>query len=174
MRTLLLVIAVVLLPLVPLHGELAAQPLETVVGESELIVVATVTAVSASSTDKAYATAQVLETWKGTPTKYVEFLAELTWACDMTEAHTGETVVLFLVRGEPSRSYLIDGAGGGRLPVQVVGDIAYASSLGYIVLPDWIHTTPATEGREYPRLIRLDTLREVVAATLRASPPPEA
>jgi hypothetical protein len=170
MRILLLATAIALLPFTSMRSELAAQPLETSVFESELIVLAKVTAMSAKDDDKMYATAQVLETWKGTPTKYVEFLAEGTWACDMTEAHVGETVVLFLVRGEPSRSYLIDGSGGGRLPVQVVDDIAYATSLGYLVLPDWVHTTAATEDHEYPRLVRLDTLRELVAVTLRALP----
>ena len=40
MRTLLLAIATALLPLASVRGELAAQPLETVVSDSELIVVA--------------------------------------------------------------------------------------------------------------------------------------
>jgi hypothetical protein len=172
MRTLLLVLSVSLLPVLPLYGELAAQPLETVVWESELIVVGKVTAVSEHGTEKSYATANVLETWKGAPQESVEFLAEPTWACALTEAFVGETVVLFLIRGEQSRSYLIDGSGGGRLPVQVVGDIAFASSLGYPILPDGIETMRATNDSEYPRLVRLHTLREAVEAMLRVLPVP--
>jgi hypothetical protein len=174
MRTLLLAIVVALLPLTPVRAELAAQPLETVVFESELIVLAKVTTISKKDDDRAYATAQVLESWKGAPGNYVEFVAELTWSCDYTEAHVGETVVLFLVRGEPSRSYLIDGAGGGRLPIQAVDGVSFASTIGYIVLPDWVPTTPVVADREYPRLIRLDTLRQLVEAAIRALGSPKA
>lgn len=167
MRTVLLGIAISLLSVSPVRAELAAQPVDTVVGESELIVVAKVMAVSGKEDDKAYATAQVLEIWKGGPLDYVEFLAEPTWACDITEAHVGETVVLFLIRGEPSRSYLIDNSGGGRLPIQVVDNVSFATSHGHPVLPDWIPTTPGLAVDEFSRLVRLDVLRELVAVSSR-------
>jgi len=174
MRAPLLVIAVAVLAVSRLRGEVASQRLETVVWESELVVVAKVTAVSPHGRDKSYATTTVLETWKGTPKPTVEFLAEPSWACDISEAQVGETVVLFLVRGEPSRSYLLDVSGGGRMPIQVERDIEFASASGYIILPDAIGTTPATKDSEYPRLVRLDTLREAVKAMLLAPPVPKA
>ncbi|MDQ6655444.1 MAG: hypothetical protein M3Y80_06500 [Verrucomicrobiota bacterium] len=153
---------------------MASQPLETVVWESELIVVAKVTAVSLHGSEKSYATAKVVEVWRGTPPPAVEFLAEPACACDISEAQAGETVVLFLVRGQPSRSYLLDASGGGRMSLQVEHDIEFASASGYIILPDAFKTTPATKDGEYPRLVRLDTLREAVKAMLLTPPVPKA
>ena len=174
MRTLLLLIGCVALTVSNLPAEMASQPLEVVVWESELIVVAKVAAVSPHGSEKSYATATVVEIWKGTSPPAVEFLAEPSWACDISEAEVGETVVLFLVRGESSRSYLLAASGGGRMPIQVERDIQFVSASGYIILPDAIETTLATKDSEYPRLVRLDTLRQAVKAMLLAPPVPKA
>src|SRR5436305_14997580 len=73
---------------------------------SDLIVVAKVTKVEAGPTqlerfDRAMpalrvATAQVIETWKGTPARELRFVASPCWVCDTSSAEKGERVVLFL------------------------------------------------------------------------------
>ena len=173
MRALTLIFACAALTISRVRAEMASQPLEVVTSESELIVVAKVTAVS-TRPDKIYATAQVLQTWKGTSGPTVEFLAEPWWACDISEAHAGETAVLFLVRGEQSRSFLLDAAGGGRMPVRIASDIEFASASCYVILPDAVESTPETKDTECPRLVRLDKLREAVRRVLLALSVPKA
>jgi hypothetical protein len=158
-----------------LFAEVAAESLAQVAWESELIVVAKITSVSPHGADKSYATARILETWKGKPAQTVEFLAEPWWACDISEAYAGETAVLFLVRGEQSRSYMLNIAGGGRMPLRTVRGQRYATVLGYVILPPKTHTIRGPMSA-YPsiRSVRLETLRKLVASTLRVWPPDDA
>jgi hypothetical protein len=172
MRALVVFIALMVFSASRLSAEVAAESLAQLSWESELIVVAEVTAVSPHGADKSYATVRILETWKGKPGTSVEFLAEPWWACDISEAHAGETAVLFLVRGEQSRSYMLNAEGGGRMPIRTIRGKRHAAVLGNVFLPP---TTRTIDGpwREYTsvRSVPLDTLRDLVAATLRIFPP---
>jgi hypothetical protein len=158
-----------------LSAEVAAESLAQVAWESELIVVAEVKSVSPRGANKSYAKARILETWKGAPGKSVEFLAEPWWACDISEARIGETAVLFLVRGEQSRSYMLNASGGGRMPVRAVRGKRYATVLGNVILPPKIRTIRSPfPAWPFGRAMRLDTFRELVAATFRVWPPDDA
>jgi hypothetical protein len=73
-----------------------------------VIVIAKVKSVTSGGGNKEYALGDVSEIWKGEKVKEVEFLATpSTDVCDESQAHVGETVVLFLEKSEKSRSYAI-------------------------------------------------------------------
>src|SRR5262245_55917595 len=107
MRTLLLTVLVMVLAGSPVSAMVAGIQLEELVKCSDLIVVATVESVSDPLIGKRYAKAKVAEVWKGARTETVRFLAAPSWTCDVTDAKKGETVVLFLIKSNGSRSYQI-------------------------------------------------------------------
>ena len=94
---------------------------------------------------KRYAKAKVAEVWKGTPTERVEFLASRTWTCDISEAKKGETVLLFLIKSNKSRSYAIAHSGRGRMPLRAVEGKSYATFWLDVRLPK---DTPTIDGPE--------------------------
>jgi hypothetical protein len=68
--------------------------------------------------EKRVATAKVLDVWKGTAGEKVQFRASRTWACDVSTAIAGETVILFLADDPKDSVMAIAYWGIGRLPVE--------------------------------------------------------
>ena len=107
MKLLAITTALLFLSTSQLFSEVAPLPVNELTGGCDLIVVARVQSIQPAGGDKRYAKAKVSEVWKGAQTNIIEFLASPTWACDISEAQEGETVVLFLTRTGESRSYQI-------------------------------------------------------------------
>jgi len=145
----------------PLHAKVISLSLEELIKQAELIVVAKVEKVSSPIDDKRYAEAKVTEVWKGAQTESVEFLASPTWACDVSDAVKGETVVLFLIKSKQSRSYQIAHSGRGRMPQRAVGDRPCADLYEDIRLPDGI-TNLTSEGNAWIRCVDVPSLKDIV------------
>lgn len=164
LRTLFLLVTFFALAVANASAKVAQIPFAELVEGSDIIVVATVTSVSQTQTDEAaYATAQVVEVWKGQPGHEVEFLASPTWACDISGAKKGETVLLFLIKSDKSRSYAIAHSGHGRLPLRTVAGKTYAIIGPLVILPQ---NTPTLKGpepkREDFRSVEITTLQDLV------------
>jgi hypothetical protein len=80
------------------------------------------------------ATAQVIETWKGSPVREVRYVASPSWACDTSGAEKGERVVLFLIRRKDSVFMSIVHAGRGRMPLREVKAKLYAALRDEVIL----------------------------------------
>lgn len=151
-----------------LLAEVGATPLDDLATRSDLIVIAKVESIEKARGGKQYAKARVTEVWKGAQTETAEFLASPTWTCDISEAHKGETVVLFLTKTDKSRSYRIAHSGRGRMPLRTVGDKSYATFWGDVILPK---DTPTIDGPDpkwsFIRSVVVSTLRELVKSAIK-------
>jgi hypothetical protein len=135
-----LLVAIAVLTATESFGKVATIQLTNLIGDSELIVVATVKSVSFPLFGKRYAKAEVTEVWKGTAATTIDFLASPTWTCDTSKAVSGETVLLFLKKSGKSRSYLIAHSGRGRLPLRTVADRTCVGFWSEVRLPKEIAT----------------------------------
>jgi hypothetical protein len=153
--------------------------LKEFVAGSELIVLATVTKIEDGPPElqpkEPYlppikvATAQILETWKGTPVREVRFIASPTWQCDMSHAEKGEKVVLFLT-GEKGSPIMTTHWGRGRMPIREVEGKSYATFYNYgIGLPE---STPTIPGPESPSSPSEKELNEELRKEGLGLPPP--
>jgi hypothetical protein len=119
--------------------------LRELVERSDIIVVASVTAIEATGQviaddDRRFpplelATADVMETWKGPRLKAVRFVASPTVQCDITSAAKGEKLVLFLIRHGNSPIMTITHVGRGRMLLGMVKDEQYAKVPDDVLLP---------------------------------------
>jgi hypothetical protein len=150
-------------------AKVAGVSFERLVRISDVIVVARVDRVSKPAVGKKWATASVIETWKGVLQTNVTFLASPTWTCDVSEANKGETVVLFLVQDKNPKRYVLAVSGRGRMPVYEVDGKRSVTFWSEVRL---LKDTPAVAGREPERefveSIELQKLRELVGAALEA------
>jgi len=132
------------------------------------------------------ATAQVIETWKGSPVREIRYVASPLWTCDISDAEKGERVVLFLGIRKGSPIMMIAHSGWGRMPLCEVKDKTYATLADRLILPEGTptiseekaarFTLPFTEpGKPAPqpltfaysvRSIELRVLRELVKSKL--------
>jgi len=138
------------------------------VQHSDIIVIAKVESVTRPLIGKRYAKAKVAEVWKGTQTERVEFLASPTWTCDISEAKNGETVLLFLIKSEESRSYAIAHSGRGRMPLRTVNSKRYATFWPDVRLPKGTPTIDGPESKwDFIRSVDVEMLRNLVKKTLK-------
>ncbi len=146
-------------------GKVARIPVEELVRQSDLIVVAKVESVTRPLVGKKYATAKVTEAWKGSSLKAVRFLASPTWTCDSSTAQKGETVVLFLTEGKKPHAFQIAGSGRGRMPISTAGSKFHASFWPEIIFPKGI---PTIDEPGFTQAVDLAELRKLVNASLPA------
>jgi hypothetical protein len=145
----------------PLHAKVGFMSLEELINQAELIVVAKVEKVSGPIDNKRYAEAKVTEVWKGAQLETVEFLASPTWACDVSDAVKGETVVLFLIKRKQSRSYQIVHSGRGRMPQRAVGGRLCVDLDEDVRMPDGI-TAVTSEKNAWVRCVDVPSLKDIV------------
>lgn len=143
MRTLTLFSLVwVFLFAAPVVAKVSSMPIGELVTGGEEIVIATITDVSSKSapdTKPIYAGAVVQRTLKGSLAGAFRLWAYPTWACDISEAVKGETVLLFLRRGADGY-FTIQYAGRGRMPLRVVDGRTYVTLWDDVVLPNTVPT----------------------------------
>src|SRR5215217_3535256 len=138
--------------------------LDEMIDASDVVVVARVDAVSRTflSFGQRYARAQVLEVWKGEPGPEVQFLASPTWTCDISDAESGETAVLFLKRS--GSNYVIAQSGRGRLPIREIEGQLYGTIWPEVRLPAGARTLPGPEPEfTFIQSVAVDYLRTFVA-----------
>ena len=170
MRTTILAFLFSWLAATQTFAKVAAISLDELVQGSDVIAVAKVESVSKPLVGKHYAKARVMEVWKGSETNKVEFLASPTWTCDISEAKTGETVLLFLAKSGKARSYIIAHSGRGRMPLRIVANKSYATLWQDVRLPK---DTPTIDGPEpkwdFIRSVEVTILRDLVKKTRQKS-----
>lgn len=153
-RGLVLLVALLGIPAIA-RAEVRAVAIEEIAAWSERIVIARVTKIEDAPADferddagmppLKVATAEVLETWKGKPTREVRYIASPDWMCDTSHAEKGERVLLFLdyAHWRKDRSFLrIAHSGRGRLPLREVKGTWYAALQDEIILPRGTPTIP--------------------------------
>jgi hypothetical protein len=167
-RTACVALGMLFLAVPRLSAKVAALQLDELVEGSDLIVLAEVESVTKPLIGERKATARVLEVWKGSPIETVRFIASPTWTCDISEAVEGETVVLFLAKGDNPRFYTIAHSGRGRMPLRSVDGVTYATLWPEVRLPEG---TPTIEGPEpewsFIRSVEVEVLWELVEDVLR-------
>lgn len=167
MRTLLLAVLTSVLTTSQVWAEVGRGRFDDLAKGSDIIVVAKIQSVRKPIFGKHYAKAKVIEVWKGKQTETVEFLASPTWTCDISEAKEGETVLLFLVKSDKSRSYVIARSGRGRMPLRDVNDKTYATFWPEVILPADTSTVDGPEPRwKFIRSVEVTTLRDLVKKAL--------
>jgi len=130
------------------RAEVKPVVLEDLAARSHLIVIAKVSTVEDAPANLGrddpgmpplkVATAQVIETWKGTPVREVRYVASPDSMCDTSHAVKGERVVLFLThsRWRKDSAFLsITHAGHGRMPIREVEAKMYAAVSDEVILP---------------------------------------
>lgn len=157
-----LILLVLLLTTAQLFAKVAYISLETLIEQSESIVVAKVEKVSKPLFGKRYAKAKVTEVWKGSRIENLEFLASRTWTCDISSAEKGETALLFLTKGKESRSHLIAHSGRGRMPQQVVRDKLCVRYWGDLQLPEEIMVVDTSGEYAWIRYVEISALKNFV------------
>jgi hypothetical protein len=103
--------------------------------ESQAIVMAKVESVTGRPEDgNQRAKAIVTEVWKGAKVKTVEYRVSPTFACDISDAKEGETVLLFLAKDEET-GWAIVWAGRGRMPLMSINGKDYLTHFGDVIFP---------------------------------------
>ncbi len=153
------------------QAKVMPQPLSELVALSDRIVLARVISVSEGPDGLKHARADVREIWKGRPENEVGFLASRTWACDVSFAEAGESVVLFLVWSETRGEFVIAMAGRGRMPLHDVQGRSYATIwVNDVLLPEGTPTIDGPEEKyDFIRFIMLDLLKKLVNEAMNAA-----
>ena len=115
------------------------------------------------------ATAQVIETWKGTPLQEVRYVASPLRTCDISDAEKGERVVLFLKNRNDSPIVMIAHLGRGGMPLREVEGKTYATLWCQdVLLPKGTATIPGPEPKySFIRSVELSKLKELVRENIR-------
>jgi hypothetical protein len=107
------------------------------------------------------ASATILQSWKGQPSGTVHFIAQATWACDISEAKVGEEAIVF---AQSDRLVL---AGRGRMPIFTRESRRLAAIWPDVQLPPGLRTEDGPEPEYgYIRSVAIDDLAAAVAASL--------
>ena len=137
---------------------------EALVAKAEIIVLAKVIDVRTATTDPhsdRIATAHITATWKGQPSgDRIDYVASPGWfACDVSDAHIGESVVLFLGRQSEDGRYHITHFGRGRMPLFDAAGALHAR-MHEVSVP--ARAKVRGQLRSFPDGIALDVLHEIV------------
>ena len=153
-------------------ARIASTTIEALIENSDAIVVAKVTELLPTSTEKGdlvYATARVEHSLKGSLTESFMFYASAGWVCDASGAIKDETALFFLGRSD-NGVYYIQHAGRGRMPFREIDGKTYVTLWDDVVLPA---KAPLVAGPEpkysFIRSVELSYLEGLVSRQLRAA-----
>jgi hypothetical protein len=146
------------------------------VASSEMVVLAVVIKVEEAPRDLEFkprdervpplrvATAEVIETWKGPAEREIRFFASPLWQCDVSDAETGQRMVLCLRSGAKSGVMTISHGGRGGMPLRDIGKKRYATIDNFTVeLPAGTPTIPGPDPRfSFIRSVELSKIKELV------------
>ena len=142
----------------------ARVSIEALVASSDIIVVAKVVDARVAAIDsrtERIATAEVVAVWKGQPSgKRIQYVVSPEWfACDISGARVGESVVLFLSRNSQDGRYHIAHFGRGRMPL-IDSDGTLHARMYEVSVPAAVSARGQT--RSFPGSIAVDVLHELV------------
>ena len=146
-------------------ARLGSMRIEDLVVYSDEIVLAKVTELlptSGSERDLVYASATVLETFKGSLSGTFLLRASPGGICDDSKAIKDETALFFLNRGDDG-IYSIYFAGRGRMPLREVDGKTYVSLWDEVMLPDRAPTIAGPDPRySFINSVELDYLEALI------------
>jgi hypothetical protein len=153
-------------------ARIASITIEELIAKSDAIVVAKVSELLPTSTDKGdlvYATAKVERSLKGSLTDSFMFYASAGWVCDTSGAIKDETALFFLGRSD-NGVYYIQHAGRGRMPFREIDGKTFVTLWNDVHLPE---NAPLVDGPEpkygFIRSVELRYLEGLVKKQLPAS-----
>jgi hypothetical protein len=113
------------------------------------------------------ATATVTEIWKGPKAETVEYRVSPTFACDISDASLGETVLLFLAKDEKGRWEIV-WAGRGRMPLRMIDGKEYLTHFADVIFPDETASikTPEKNKDGFEGAVELKIVKELVLKTM--------
>jgi len=176
-KTIVLALAAVLAE--PMAKDVPKVPLSDLVRRSSVVVVGKVDRVeTVAGVRVAQVTSQDVVKGESVPATFA-FVAEGTWACDVSTATEGETALLFLQDPVPStgtsklaglwpalgtrKGFIISLSGRGRMPVHEGSRDRHVHSLEYFdEVATWPDTCKECRGREKPLADLLGQLRSIV------------
>jgi hypothetical protein len=132
--------------------------------ESDVIVVAKVDSVSGRPDDgNRRAKATVTEVWKGPNVKTVEYRVSPTFACDVSDAQQGESVLLFLAKEEET-GWGIVWAGRGRMPLRNINGKDYLTHFDDVIFPAKTPSVKTPEKRDdgFETAVELKIVKDLV------------
>jgi len=118
-------------------ARISSVPIEDLIATTDAIVIAKVTELLPTSSDKGdlvYASASVQKTLKGKLSGSFMFMASAGWVCDSSGAIKDETALFFLGHAD-NGMYYIDMAGRGRMPFREVEGKTYVTLWDEVILP---------------------------------------
>jgi hypothetical protein len=118
-------------------ARISSVPIEDLIATTDAIVIAKVTELLPTSSDKGdlvYASALVQKTLKGKLSGSFMFMASAGWVCDSSGAIKDETALFFLGHAD-NGMYYIDMAGRGRMPFREVEGKTYVTLWDEVILP---------------------------------------
>jgi hypothetical protein len=146
------------------HASVIPPRIAQLAEESEVIVLAKVESVSGQPDDEnRRAKATVTEVWKGPKVKTVEYRVSPTFACDISDAKRGETVLLFLAKDEET-GWGIVWAGRGRMPLRTINGKEFLTHFGDVIFPaetPWVKTPEKSEDG-FDAAVELKIVKELV------------
>ena len=118
---------------------------------SDVIVIAEIISVNRNFIGKKIAKARVIEVLKGEVQNKFEFGASPSWACDISHAVSGESVLLFLNKEEGKNKYTITHSGRGYMPIRVVENKKYIVVPLDIKVPENIPKIKSAETEDFSK-----------------------
>jgi len=140
------------------HAEVVLVDSATMIRTSDLVVLVKVRDVVKNPDGDRWATADVLEVWKGQPAKTIEYRASPIMVCDSSTAEKGELVVLMLRTMDDK--YRIANSGAGRIVIKPTSSGQFVDQPNPII-QSIRQTLAVPEGP-----IRLEHLRQFVTMVL--------
>ena len=163
------------------EAKVSATNISELIGSADVIVLAKVTKVSGGdvasgqrNSKGAVAIAEVVESWKGEPSKTVKFSVEATWDCDVSGATVNELTVLSLNRkykgsGRPRvlpGVHFLSFWGRGRMPIVEQDGKLFARVQGEVLLPKGALESSRSPEFLGDNLVGLDNLRAYVSSVV--------
>jgi hypothetical protein len=155
------------------QSKISAQRVEDLIRSSDEIIVATIAEVSEPSALNGgvrIATAKIVSVLKGEHLRTLQFRASPGWMCDITDAKTGDAVLLFL-SGSFNGAFGVALAGRGYMPLRRVDGKQYATLWDDVVLPEGAPVIPGPDRRfTFIRSVELRYLEDLVVKDGSAKP----
>ncbi len=161
--------SLILLPADQAEASVIPPRIAQLVDKSERIVLAKVESVqSGPGPEIRQARATVKEVWKGPKVETVEYRITPGFACDITEAVIGETVLLFLVKEESGWGSAW--AGRGRMTLETLNTKEHLSYFNDVIFPDDTHSITFSDDKKagFDRGVELKLVKELVDKAMAA------
>jgi len=168
------VTTVLLLQCIPeADAKLGSFTLETMIGESDSIVIGFVRSVTADENGSIVATIKINKTLKGDTANELVISVDRSWTCDISEAKAGERILLFIFSDKKTGKNRISESGRGRMPIDSVDGKEYATFWREVIMPQGVEIIPGPEPMyKFIQRARLSDLLAYINKVTKKSPNP--